>query len=138
MTAEEYLKQFTPQQWLAVYEQKMEGFYPEDITKDTILNSDGWKHVPPAWVEHLEERGMVTLEEIREQGGFGHHGTNVELHLTPQASLENQIAELKSHLEKISTDRLILRGLICQAVEKRIDEEWLKKARDVLAMITLN
>ena len=71
MTSQEYLNQFPPTQLLAAYKRKMGDNFIEVITEETILGPDDWRYIAPAWVEDFEQRGMVTLAEIRQQGGFG-------------------------------------------------------------------
>lgn len=73
MTVKEYLSQFTPEQLLKAC-QIPRPKYPfdnsEEPTDEQILAPDGWRWIAPVWMQDFEQPGMVTLEEIREQGGF--------------------------------------------------------------------
>lgn len=69
ITAEQYLKQFSPEEHLRAFRAKVAPGQGE-LTDDDILGPDGWRHLPPAWMENYEKPGMVTLAKIREMGGF--------------------------------------------------------------------
>jgi hypothetical protein len=91
LTAEQYLKQFSPVQRLEALRRHIPDDWSDGPSDEEILGPEGWRQVPPVWLEPFEQPGMVTLAEIRESGGFAdkvargnvvtkaHHGNGAKL-----------------------------------------------------------
>ncbi len=74
LTAEQYLKQFSPVQWLEALRSYIPNDGSDGPSDNEILGAEGWRQFAPIWMEPFEQPGMVTLAEIREVGGFAERG----------------------------------------------------------------